>query len=166
MTGAYGVSTWTAIVAATGVILSAVYALTLYRRVMFGEITNPKLAGHHRPGLARGADLRAADRRHPGRWASQPGLVFNVTSASADAVWSTAYHAAIGAVERMNLTADLRSPCPELILAGSAPGCCWSGAPSPRRPAPVFTWPPALALVVAAVAAAIGAARHAPSAAA
>jgi NADH-quinone oxidoreductase subunit M len=44
MTGTYGVSTWTAIVAATGVILSAVYALTLYRRVVFGELVNPKLA--------------------------------------------------------------------------------------------------------------------------
>jgi NADH-quinone oxidoreductase subunit M len=44
MTGAYGASTWTAIVAATGVILSAVYALSLYRRVVFGEMVNPKLA--------------------------------------------------------------------------------------------------------------------------
>ena len=44
MTGAYHVSTWTAIVAATGVILSATYALTLYRRVMYGEITNSQLA--------------------------------------------------------------------------------------------------------------------------
>jgi NADH-quinone oxidoreductase subunit M len=45
MTGVYGASTWTAFVAATGVILSAVYALSLYRRVVFGELTNPKLAG-------------------------------------------------------------------------------------------------------------------------
>ncbi|MEH6677026.1 NADH-quinone oxidoreductase subunit M [Phenylobacterium sp.] len=44
MTGAYQASTWAAIVAATGVILSAVYALSLYRRVVFGEITNPALA--------------------------------------------------------------------------------------------------------------------------
>lgn len=44
MTGVYHVSTWTAIVSATGVILSATYALTLYRRVMFGEVTNPALA--------------------------------------------------------------------------------------------------------------------------
>ncbi|WP_411288075.1 NADH-quinone oxidoreductase subunit M [Phenylobacterium sp.] len=44
MAGAYGASTWTALFAATGVILSAVYALSLYRRVMFGEITNPALA--------------------------------------------------------------------------------------------------------------------------
>ena len=44
MTGAYGASTTTALIAATGVILSAVYALTLYRRVVFGELVNPKLA--------------------------------------------------------------------------------------------------------------------------
>ena len=44
MTGAYGASTTTALFAATGVILSAVYALTLYRRVIFGELVNPKLA--------------------------------------------------------------------------------------------------------------------------
>ena len=44
LAGAYEASTWAAIVAATGVILSAVYALSLYRRVVFGEITNPALA--------------------------------------------------------------------------------------------------------------------------
>ncbi len=44
LTGTYQASTWTALLASTGVILSAVYALTLYRRVMFGEITNPQLA--------------------------------------------------------------------------------------------------------------------------
>jgi NADH-quinone oxidoreductase subunit M len=44
MTGVYQASTWTALLAATGVILSAVYALSLYRRVMFGELTNPALA--------------------------------------------------------------------------------------------------------------------------
>jgi NADH-quinone oxidoreductase subunit M len=43
MTGVYGVSTWTALVAATGVILSAVYALSLYRRVVMGEMVNPRL---------------------------------------------------------------------------------------------------------------------------
>jgi NADH-quinone oxidoreductase subunit M len=48
MTGVYGATwgsgTWTALFAATGVILSAVYALTLYRRVIFGTIENPKLS--------------------------------------------------------------------------------------------------------------------------
>ncbi|MGE0595176.1 MAG: NADH-quinone oxidoreductase subunit M [Hyphomonadaceae bacterium] len=45
MVGAFQVNAWFAAAAATGVILSAVYALTLYRRVAFGTITNPKLAG-------------------------------------------------------------------------------------------------------------------------
>ncbi|MBV8682942.1 MAG: NADH-quinone oxidoreductase subunit M [Caulobacteraceae bacterium] len=44
LTGAYSVSTWTAIIAVSGVILSAVYALTLYRRIIFGQLTNPSLA--------------------------------------------------------------------------------------------------------------------------
>ncbi len=44
LTGTYGAATWPAIVGATGMILSAVYALTLYRRIVFGEITNPALS--------------------------------------------------------------------------------------------------------------------------
>jgi len=43
MTGAYQVSTWAALIAASGVIFSAVYALTLFRNVMYGPITNPAL---------------------------------------------------------------------------------------------------------------------------
>jgi len=45
MTGTYKASTWAAIGAASGVILSAMYALTLYRAVVFGEMKNPALAG-------------------------------------------------------------------------------------------------------------------------
>jgi NADH:ubiquinone oxidoreductase subunit 5 (subunit L)/multisubunit Na+/H+ antiporter MnhA subunit len=44
LTGVYFSSTWTAVAATTGVILSAVYALSLYRRVVLGEMTNPALA--------------------------------------------------------------------------------------------------------------------------
>ena len=82
MTGAYQASTWTAIVAATGVILSATYALTLYRRVMFGQITNPKLAtitdlnwreiAVFTPLIVSALVLGVV-----------PGLVFDVTAASA-----------------------------------------------------------------------------------
>jgi NADH-quinone oxidoreductase subunit M len=43
MTGVFGVNAWVAAGACTGVILSAAYALTLYRRVALGTITNPKL---------------------------------------------------------------------------------------------------------------------------
>jgi NADH-quinone oxidoreductase subunit M len=43
MTGAYKWATWVAFVAALGVIFSAVYALNLYKRVMFGVVTNDEL---------------------------------------------------------------------------------------------------------------------------
>jgi NADH-quinone oxidoreductase subunit M len=94
MTGAYGASTWTAILAATGVILSAVYMLTLYRKVVFGELTNPKLATI--------ADLEPREvlifaplivaTLYMG---VVPSFVFNLTQASVDQL-TTAYRAAIG----------------------------------------------------------------------
>ena len=43
MIGAFQVSWWIATGAAVGVILSAMYMLTVYRDVVFGEMTNPKL---------------------------------------------------------------------------------------------------------------------------
>ena len=44
MVGGYGASTWVALFATVGVILAPVYMLTMYRRVVYGEIVNPKLA--------------------------------------------------------------------------------------------------------------------------
>jgi NADH-quinone oxidoreductase subunit M len=94
MTGAYQASTWAALIAASGVIFSAVYALTLYRNVMFGEITNPKLA-----------DISDIDKREllifvplivGTIWLGlQPDLILNTTAASVDAVVG-AYRAATG----------------------------------------------------------------------
>lgn len=43
--GAFRSNTWVAFFAATGVILSAAYALWLYRRVVYGEIDKPALQG-------------------------------------------------------------------------------------------------------------------------
>jgi NADH-quinone oxidoreductase subunit M len=94
MTGVYQVSTWTALVAASGVIFSAVYALTLYRNVMFGEITNPAMRTITDVGrrellifapLIFGTLLLGV----------QPGLVLNYTDASVSALTS-AYQLAIG----------------------------------------------------------------------
>ena len=42
--GAFQANTWVALGATTGVILSAAYMLWAYRRVVLGEMTNPKLA--------------------------------------------------------------------------------------------------------------------------
>jgi NADH-quinone oxidoreductase subunit M len=94
MTGTYGVSTWTALFAATGVILSAVYALTLYRRVVFGELTNPKLAG------ISDLEMREVWIFVPlivgALWLGvQPNAIFTITQTSVDHLVS-AYHAALG----------------------------------------------------------------------
>jgi NADH-quinone oxidoreductase subunit M len=80
--------------AATGVILSAVYALNLYRRVMFGEIVNPELKTI--------ADL---DKREILIFAPliigtlvlgvYPNLIFNLTASSVDGLVG-AWRAAVG----------------------------------------------------------------------
>jgi len=43
MLGAFLYNSWIAIFAATGAILSAAYALYLYRRIVFGELVKPAL---------------------------------------------------------------------------------------------------------------------------
>jgi NADH-quinone oxidoreductase subunit M len=94
MTGTYRVSTWTTIIAATGGILSAVYMLTMYRRVVFGQITNSALAAItdlssrevliFAPLIVGTLVLGLA-----------PDLVFQVTGAAADNL-VVAYRAAAG----------------------------------------------------------------------
>ncbi len=94
MTGVYGVSTWTALFAASGVIFSAVYALTLYRNVMFGEITNPAMKAITD---VDGRELLIFAPLILGTlWLGvQPGLVLDYTAASVEAL-TTSYRAAIG----------------------------------------------------------------------
>jgi len=94
MTGTYQASTWTALVAATGVILSAVYALTLYKRVVFGQLTNPALA------TITDLEVREVAIFVPLVLSTlylglQPGAVFNLTQASVDSL-VTVYRAAVG----------------------------------------------------------------------
>jgi NADH-quinone oxidoreductase subunit M len=43
--GAFQVNTWVAVLATTGVILSATYALWLYARVIYGKLEKSSLAG-------------------------------------------------------------------------------------------------------------------------
>ncbi len=94
MTGVYGVSTWTALIAASGVILSAVYALTLYRNVVFGEIANPQLLtikDLNWREVVIFAPLMASTLA----LGVYPKLVFALTTASGDALVAT-YRAAVG----------------------------------------------------------------------
>ena len=62
--GAFQVNTWVAVLATTGVILSACYALWLYRRIIFGKLEKAKSRRHSRSQPAREGDPRAADRAH------------------------------------------------------------------------------------------------------
>ena len=49
--GAFKANTWVAFLATIGVILSAAYALYLYRRMIFGALEKPALKAHRRHGL-------------------------------------------------------------------------------------------------------------------
>jgi NADH-quinone oxidoreductase subunit M len=85
MTGTYNASTWAAIIAATGVILSAVYALTLYRRVIFGTMDNPALAAISDLGM-REAVIFAPLILGTLWLGVNPDAVFHVTAASTQAL--------------------------------------------------------------------------------
>jgi NADH-quinone oxidoreductase subunit M len=92
--GTYQASTWTAILATSGVILSAVYMLTLYRRVVFGTIENPRLAAitdMENREIAIFTPLIIATLY----LGVQPNVVFNLTGASLDHLVSV-YRVAIG----------------------------------------------------------------------
>ncbi len=81
LSGTYGAATWPAIIATSGVILSAVYALTLYRKVVFGPMHNPALANIGDMGTREiliFAPLILATLV----LGFQPGLVFDITNAS------------------------------------------------------------------------------------
>jgi NADH-quinone oxidoreductase subunit M len=92
--GTYKASTWTALLATTGVILSAVYMLTLYRRVVFGTLENPKLAAisdMETREVAIFTPLIAATLY----LGVQPNSVFSLTGASVDHLVQV-YQMAIG----------------------------------------------------------------------
>ena len=60
MIGAFRANTWVAFLATTGIILGAAYMLWLYRRVIFGKLTQDDVKGMLDLQPARGGDLRAA----------------------------------------------------------------------------------------------------------
>jgi NADH-quinone oxidoreductase subunit M len=81
--GVFQVNTWVAVFATTGVILSAAYALWLYRRVIFGALTKDSLKGL--------LDLSPREKTllYPLAaliifYGVYPAPVFNATSASVD----------------------------------------------------------------------------------
>ena len=66
--GTFRVNTWVATLATLGVILSAAYALWLYRKVVLGALAKPSLAAHQGSRLPRDHHARpAGDPDHPVR---------------------------------------------------------------------------------------------------
>jgi NADH-quinone oxidoreductase subunit M len=81
MVGGFAAASWAAAGAALGVIFSAVYMLTLYRRTVFGEITNPALQGIKDMNLIEWvclAPLAALTLL----FGVAPNLIFNLTDSS------------------------------------------------------------------------------------
>jgi NADH-quinone oxidoreductase subunit M len=94
LTGTYGASTWSALIASTGVILSAVYALTLYRRLMFERMVNPALATINDVG-AREMIIFLPLAAATLVLGFQPDLVFHITSAATQNLVDT-FRASVG----------------------------------------------------------------------
>ncbi len=93
----FKVSTWTAFGATTGVILSAAYALWLYRRVMFGELIKESLKG------IKDMDIREKLLFAPLVFLTllfgiYPSLILDITGPSVDALLQN-FHAAVGAAQ-------------------------------------------------------------------
>jgi NADH-quinone oxidoreductase subunit M len=85
MLGAFRANTWVAVFATTGVILSASYALWLYRKIVFGALTKENLKGM--------LDLSGREKAilYPLIvliifFGVYPTPIFNVTSASVNAL--------------------------------------------------------------------------------
>jgi NADH-quinone oxidoreductase subunit M len=101
LAGAFQANTWVAAVAATGVILSAAYALWLYRRVVFGDLIKEALKS-----------IKDMDRREKAIFAPliaatlilgvYPSLVTDIVS-PAVANLLTQYHAALPAEAAVQL---------------------------------------------------------------
>ena len=62
--GTFKVNTWVAFLAATGLILGAAYALWLYRKIIFGELTKDSLKAILDMNRARGRGVPAAGAAH------------------------------------------------------------------------------------------------------
>ena len=99
LVGAFQVNTWVALLATTGVILSAGYALWLYRRVIFGKLEKPSLSGVLDLSLREKAILvpLVALTLLFGVW---PGPIMDVTFASVDQLIGN-YEAAVRGAGRL-----------------------------------------------------------------
>ena len=93
--GAFQANTWVALVATTGVILSAAYALYLYRRVILGELERPALLGMTDLSLREIACLTPLLLLTL-YYGVHPQPILDASAASVDAIVQAAQHASLG----------------------------------------------------------------------
>ncbi|MBB5751243.1 NADH-quinone oxidoreductase subunit M [Prosthecomicrobium pneumaticum] len=103
MLGAFRANTWVAFFAATGVILSAAYALWLYRRVVFGALEKPSLKGMFDLSVREKAIMIPLVLLTI-LFGVYPMPVFDVTAVSVDNLIAN-YQAALSAAGRLALLA-------------------------------------------------------------
>ncbi len=98
LVGAFRSNSWVAFFAATGVVLSAVYALWLYRRVIFGVLDKPSLQAIRDLDRARARDSRRPSSFSSSITAFSPALILDSFAASTDALVKS-YQAALSVVK-------------------------------------------------------------------
>ncbi len=99
LAGTFRENTWVTFIATTGVILSAAYALWLYRKMIFGKLEKPNLSGIldlSRRELAMLVPLAALALF----FGFYPAPILDVTAASVDQLISN-YHAALSAAGKL-----------------------------------------------------------------
>jgi NADH-quinone oxidoreductase subunit M len=104
LVGVFQVNTWVAVFATTGIILSAGYALWLYRRVIFGKLEKESLKGILDMSLREKAILVPLIVLTI-LFGFYPAPILDVTAASVDNL-ITQYQAAIGAASQTALLAQ------------------------------------------------------------
>jgi NADH-quinone oxidoreductase subunit M len=99
LTGAFRINTWVAFIATSGVILSACYALWLYRRIIFGALEKSTLMGMFdlsRRELVLLVPLAVLAIY----FGFHPGPIMDVTAASVDQLVAN-YNAALSAAGKL-----------------------------------------------------------------
>jgi NADH-quinone oxidoreductase subunit M len=105
LTGAFRINTWVAFLATTGIILSAAYALYLYRRIVFGRLEKANLK------FITDLTWREVAVMTPLvaltiLFGIYPAPILDASAVSVDALIKT-YHASVAATEQARLATQL-----------------------------------------------------------
>ncbi len=165
LTGAFRINTWVAFLATTGIILSAAYALYLYRRIIFGKLEKASLK------FITDLTWREVAVMTPLValtifFGFYPAPILDASAVSVDALIKS-YHASLAAAEQAGLrrnsllrlegstsvleTLNLDIALPELILSCGAMALLMLGVATKRERGELVLWLAILILIVAGI---------------